>query len=132
MPAVKKNFSPTKLCVLAKGKLVDKVRNVLHLSGERPCRKRKIENISADDSDLSNSTISTSENSSYNWLQIRQEPWAEVIEKWKETYELRCSMEYKDIVDFVKKWPILINLKGKDLLSFTNDLFSIIRDILLV
>jgi len=51
----------------------------------------------------------------YSWLTIRKEPWSEVIEKWKNTFYLRENMHYTDVEDFFNKWPILNDLKSKEL-----------------
>uniref|UniRef100_A0A1Y1LUZ3 SAM domain-containing protein n=1 Tax=Photinus pyralis TaxID=7054 RepID=A0A1Y1LUZ3_PHOPY len=113
VPAIRKRDSITRKPILARGKLVDKCRNLLHDCGPSVIiRKRKSSYLDEDDSyghtkerqivlesdELKNDMI---------WLQNRHEPWDEVLTKWKNTYGLRKLSTAATVREFFEEWPIL-------------------------
>lgn len=54
------------------------------------------------------------------WLQFRNEPWEEVIDKWRNTFEYRHNTLSGGTVDeFYKQWPVLKDLRAEILVRFS-------------
>lgn len=51
------------------------------------------------------------------WLKLNSEPWEDVINKWKATYELREEQEYETVRELLESWPILNDVRGDVLVS---------------
>ncbi|CAH0561713.1 unnamed protein product [Brassicogethes aeneus] len=117
VPAVGKKRSLTNKSIIAKGKLVDKVRNLLRLN-------RDINS----DIEKNTETPETSSNSlNYNvkeldksWLEIRSEPRTEVISKWQNTVILRRRRKYNDVQEFLNDWPVLKNISNVNELIYMD------------
>ncbi|XP_024886663.1 uncharacterized protein LOC112464100, partial [Temnothorax curvispinosus] len=103
--SIRKQDSPTGKTIAARGKLLDKAKNLIYQGGyARPTKKRKAtENIEIP----TKQKIDLSTNDSYLWLSTRSEPWEEVIIHWKNTYHLRQESEAATAYDFIEQWPIL-------------------------
>lgn len=122
VPPIKKHDSLTGKSTLAKGKLVDKVRNLIHKCQEAvPKRKRKsgdcLDNKDACEppsKKIAESSI-LENNSDVLWLQLNDEPWEEVLQKWKDTFIIRKN-NINDtggtLKNYIDNWPILKNVKS--------------------
>lgn len=87
---------------IARGKLVDKHRNIL-----RDLRKC---GLFAKNKNLSQVKINTDNNDcndSYNWLKNNREPFADIIEHWNKTYTKREQSQAASVAEFIQEWPIL-------------------------
>lgn len=87
---------------IARGKLVDKQKNLL-----RELRKcglfMKYKNPSKNKIVVDN----TDYNESYIWLKNNREPFNIVIEHWNKSYAKREQSQVASVEEFVKDWPIL-------------------------
>lgn len=108
----------------AHGKLVNKVRNIVKRSEDAtPIRKRKSSEQSEALSSSKITFVSTNdqdleENEDYVWLKVHNDPWDTVQQKWKQTHFLRRSNNCSDsIEEFLRKWPILKDLRSESLVS---------------
>lgn len=101
VPAISKKNSITNKPQVAKGRLVDKIRNLLRLS--REIQKEKTMSTTH----LSEMNITEDIREHKTWLDTRIEPWAEVIEKWKYTFNMRKVGKASTVDDFFSQWPIL-------------------------
>ncbi|CAH0559341.1 unnamed protein product [Brassicogethes aeneus] len=99
VPAISKRHSISNRPIIAKGRLVDKCRNLLRISTE----EKDPEEDSTDKTNEFNDEV----NNDKVWLFTRHSPWDEVIQKWKNTFCLRRNVEYKNISTFLEDWPIL-------------------------
>lgn len=127
-PPIKKSENPFKKSVMAKGKLVNQMRNILFRSGDTVARrseKRKIEDLEGDrrvvprnDNTGSDSTmfwnilirilfVIETQNEDILWLKHNYEPWSTVLEKWKNTYQFRILNTAHTVEEYFKCWPIL-------------------------
>lgn len=111
IPAIRKADSPCKRSVMAKGKLVDKVRNIVHKCEEATPRRKKRSVVSSNDNDA-NRTHSFTKNDDVLWLEINTEPWDDVIQKWESTYTIRRNDKTETVTDFFEHWPILKKIKN--------------------
>ncbi|KAJ8930809.1 hypothetical protein NQ314_016341 [Rhamnusium bicolor] len=115
---IKKSNSPTGRPLFARGKLVDKRRNLLHKCGDVfLIRKRKKEK---DGQEITKrrceEVVDYQQNDDVVWLQVNSEPWAIVIEKWNKTFDIRRNQKHNTVEEFIKAWPILNDLRA-DVLS---------------
>lgn len=102
VPAISKRHSVTNKPIISRGKLVDKVRNLLRLN--RSIVRDKTSLLQTETDDIENE-IAVSE--AKMWLDTKLEPWDEVIEKWKKTFALRKCSKEENVDSFFKNWPIL-------------------------
>lgn len=128
VPAIKKCESPLNKSIMAKGKLVDKVRNLVRVCDEAsPLRKRKCLASMSHDNILEEESITEKvETQDQLWLSLNNEPWAEVIEKWKVTYELRRNNKQANVAEFLNEWPILKDLRSDCLVNLYKFIYIII------
>lgn len=132
VPPVKKRDSLNGKCVLARGKLVDKVKNLVYKCGEaEPKRKRRktdnndSETIPVMCADVDN-LHTFEENADYIWLQINREPWDEVIRRWINTFHLRQQKEKSTTVhEIFEIWPVLKDLRSHMLVSTERSIMKI-------
>ncbi|KAJ8913335.1 hypothetical protein NQ315_013306 [Exocentrus adspersus] len=101
VPSVPKNLSPNGKSILARGKLVDKCRNIIHKCGEASVIRRKHIN----------------KNDDFNWLKYNTEPWATVIQKWNHTFTLRRKQKYHSVSEMIRAWPVLNDLRAEVLIN---------------
>ncbi|KAB0805327.1 hypothetical protein PPYR_02297 [Photinus pyralis] len=115
VPAISKKHSVTNKPIVAKGKLVDKVRNLLRLNRQ----------INANSSKTLETTTELKLDESLRkvkiWLQTRKEPWNEVVTNWKSTMELRRQSTSKTASEFFKDWPILQDSRSTQLIDIDFD-----------
>ncbi|KAJ8728806.1 hypothetical protein PYW07_006502 [Mythimna separata] len=95
--------------IAAKGKLIDRVRNLLFQSGER---KRKSENnaetLEIETKKRIDSDCDTAEiKEDVEWLKHHQDPWDEVLCRWKSTAQYRHQKDYTNVGDFIADWNVL-------------------------
>lgn len=129
VPAVKKSESVSNKSILAKGKLVDKVRNLIHKCDEaQPKRKRFKQNEDERNSNslatISASDIVNDDDTKYEediqWLKTNRDPWDVVLQKWEATYPIRKMQKNKgNVSDFLQQWPILSDLRSEYLVYNT-------------
>ncbi|KAL4713684.1 hypothetical protein ACJJTC_004215 [Scirpophaga incertulas] len=106
--------------IAARGKLVDKVRNLLYKYGERK-RALPLDN----DYRLTKRTKSpdtTEENQDVIWLKANRDPWDQVIIHWKSSFTIRKNAKYDNIHDFYFNWPILDDPRSDALILIDFDL----------
>ncbi|CAG9763626.1 unnamed protein product [Ceutorhynchus assimilis] len=106
------------------GKLVDKCRNLLYISGEkRTNRKRPLQETTdstteeGEEIGVKKQKLEELHKENILWLKVNQEPWNSVIVKWESTFEVRQTSEYVSVEDFLKNWPILLDLRGDILIN---------------
>ncbi|KAL4705891.1 hypothetical protein ACJJTC_017473 [Scirpophaga incertulas] len=120
---IKKSDSFIGKSVPAKGKLIDRVRNLLFQSGERKrkCSTNNTENIEIKRKRIINeaqiSSITEVNPEHVTWLQQNQHPWEEVVEKWRATASFRHEKEYDNVAHFIQEWSILNNPKAVQLID---------------
>ncbi|XP_031359189.1 uncharacterized protein LOC116182757 [Photinus pyralis] len=115
VPAISKKHSVTNKPIVAKGKLVDKVRNLLRLNRQINANSSKtLETTTALKLDESLRKVKI-------WLQTRKEPWDEVVTNWKSTMELRRQSTSKTASEFFKDWPILQDSRSTQLIDIDFD-----------
>lgn len=51
------------------------------------------------------------------WLRNNTEPYEDVINKWKCTFEYRQLLKYDTVESFIEKWPILNDVRSDVLVS---------------
>ncbi|KAK4886725.1 hypothetical protein RN001_002996 [Aquatica leii] len=119
IPAVKKINSPTGRSLLAKGKLVDKCRNLLHNCADVVIQKLRKSNSDEVEILSKKRTIDITDELQNNitWLNTRTEPWSDVIEKWKATYEVRHCSSAQTVHQFIEEWSILKDLRSDVLIN---------------
>ncbi|CAG9765739.1 unnamed protein product [Ceutorhynchus assimilis] len=126
IPAIPKRHSNVGKPILAKGRLVDKVRNLLHRSGEGSQLRKKKGAEDLPSADAKRRTVECSNEDAERaclWLKNRQEPWDEVIENWTKTHDFRhCDKNAKTVADFLKQWPILNSQSSQGLIDIDFDL----------
>lgn len=106
VPAVRRAESAVQKSVMAKGKLVDKVRNLIYRCEEAvPRRKRKASKPATVIQDSHSDT--NLQNEDILWLQINVEPWEEVLQKWEDTYTIRREDKTETVMEFLEHWSIL-------------------------
>ncbi|KAK9674814.1 hypothetical protein QE152_g40834, partial [Popillia japonica] len=132
-PPTKKSCSSNGRHIRAKGKLVDKAKNLLYISGEA---KRKINSvpetlpflyISGEAKRKINSVPETLPfykidcdddiRNAIDWLKVRREPWNDVMIKWKLTYNYRNKDKSSTVDQFIKNWPILEDARAESLVD---------------
>ncbi|XP_073954046.1 uncharacterized protein [Choristoneura fumiferana] len=71
----------------AKGKLVDKVRNLLYISGEKHRRPKSTQRIPENELENEPKNLSLMIDAAHDddclWLKNNNEPWDEVVLRWK-------------------------------------------------
>ncbi|XP_071629473.1 uncharacterized protein [Temnothorax longispinosus] len=122
IPAVPKNLSPTGRPVMARGKLVDKCRNMLYTSDDiQYVRKRKCQSENSDE--VEEIILDQDIKSDVSWLKYNIEPWDEVIEKWRRTFEVRKNSKTTNFNAFLKEWaPLKHKDKAECLINIDFDL----------
>ncbi|CAH0555132.1 unnamed protein product [Brassicogethes aeneus] len=109
---IKKSISPNNKSVCAKGKLIDKAKNLIFKGGyARPTRKRKIQ----ENETLLTPNIDFNSIDSYLWLKTGREPWSEVVQHWKQTIGLRQNCTVAKVFEFIETWPILKDIRSYSL-----------------
>ncbi|CAH0553157.1 unnamed protein product [Brassicogethes aeneus] len=123
VPAIKKKESILKKSVLAKGKLVDKVKNLLYKTGESGnLRKRHHDdNVHETTSKRQCVEISDEARQSELFLNVRTEPWEDVVFHWKKTFCIRQQETCDTVTNFLQKWPVLNHLKADVLINLDFD-----------
>lgn len=107
VPAIRKKNSPINRPVVAKGKLVDKVRNLLRVNREIKSDTEKNVTVESEfDQSIKNDKL---------WLGTRTDPWSEVIERWSRTFELRRTTKASTLSEFFQEWPIITDLRSPTL-----------------
>lgn len=101
VPAISKKNSITNKPQVAKGRLVDKIRNLLRLS--RAIQKEK----TVTHTHITEMNITEDIREYKSWLDTRIEPWSEVIEKWKYTFNMRRTGLANNVDDFFSQLSIL-------------------------
>ncbi|KAK9680854.1 hypothetical protein QE152_g38780 [Popillia japonica] len=114
VPAIRKADSTNRKHILARGKLVDKTKNLIFLSGER---RRK---STPEEEALSDTEDDNAEGASV-WLKTRNEPWCEVVEQWKIAYTKRKRDTCNNLQDFFNNWPILRDARADTLINIDFD-----------
>ncbi|XP_026321486.1 uncharacterized protein LOC113231398 isoform X2 [Hyposmocoma kahamanoa] len=120
---IKKNNSFNGRSTVARGKLVDKVRNLLYKYGDHthkrqsgtlenapPFKRQYIQGLQ----DLHLRDIL--------FLNNNTEPWGEVIQKWKDTFKVRKESEHKSVHEFLQDWKILSDQRSDILINIDFDL----------
>ncbi|XP_077280586.1 uncharacterized protein LOC143907596 isoform X3 [Temnothorax americanus] len=122
IPAVPKNLSPTGRPVMAREKLVDKCRNMLYTSDDiQYVRKRKCQSENSDE--VEEIILDQDIKSDVSWLKYNIEPWDEVIEKWRRTFEVRKNSKTTNFNAFLKEWaPLKHKDKAECLINIDFDL----------
>ncbi|XP_047988270.1 uncharacterized protein LOC125234283 isoform X1 [Leguminivora glycinivorella] len=118
MKAVPTCKSASRKYVPAKGKLVDKVRNLLYISG---AKRRSIKSTCSNkDSDTDVESVENNQETASNddaiWLKHNNEPWDQVCERWNNTFELRHKQKFETVHDFLETWAILKDGKADTLI----------------
>ncbi|CAH0547165.1 unnamed protein product [Brassicogethes aeneus] len=128
-PPIRKGEHPLKKSVMAKGKLVNQVRNILFRSGDTTLRRttgsKRDSEGSEDASSLyeyddgpSKKNKGNDNNEDILWLQHNFEPWEKVLEKWKNTYHFRMSnSKVTNVTEYFALWPVLHDIRGDVLIS---------------
>lgn len=110
---------------MAKGKLVDKARNVIFKCEEPiPRRKTKQSNNALHENEKEEIIAAkvqrliqddTSNNENVLWLKLNREPWTEVVSKWEQTVGIRDVQRQNSagtVAQFIELWPVLKDLRG--------------------
>ncbi|XP_057329860.1 uncharacterized protein LOC130670469 [Microplitis mediator] len=116
---VPKRLSPTNKPISMRGKLPDKIRNTRFTSGMSKSKKKRLINVfdlSIEDKRRRYNELSEDHVYDVEWLKENYEPWDTVIEKWRSTHEIRSCCTHKTVAEFFNEWPILNDLRGKDLI----------------
>lgn len=117
---IKKIDSINGRSTVARGKLVDKVRNLLYKYGDR--KRSASESESTPPPKKSCDDLKDLHSRDILWLNNNSEPWEEVIIKWKATYNLRKEGEQKNIHEFLRDWKILSDPRSEILINIDFDL----------
>ncbi|KAG5865766.1 hypothetical protein JTB14_000534 [Gonioctena quinquepunctata] len=73
--------------------------------------------------DVINLPGSTSSSTSTKlWLGTRTDPWPEVIDKWRRTFEIRRKTIARTLASFFQEWPILKDPRSNTLIDIDYDL----------
>ncbi|CAH1176704.1 unnamed protein product [Phaedon cochleariae] len=118
IPSVKKKDSFNRNSIAARGKLVDKARNLVHRSGVST-RKRKIGSSSEVPAKIT--TFTEEDVESQRFLRTRSEPWEEIVQHWNKTFHLRRSESERSLSLFLTKWPILEDPRADTLIDCDFD-----------
>ncbi|KAB0805329.1 hypothetical protein PPYR_02299, partial [Photinus pyralis] len=118
VPPIRKSESIIGKSVLARGKLVDKVRNLIHKCEEANPKRKRRSKESNDSTDEILEKRGRVNNDDMTWLKVNSEPWAEVMEKWNNTYDLRrCDKDCPTVQEYLERWPILRDLRSDVLIN---------------
>ncbi|XP_053597918.1 uncharacterized protein LOC103578083 isoform X2 [Microplitis demolitor] len=120
-PPVSNKISPTHKSIGPRGKLPDKVRNLLHQSEIRKKRKND-EALEQQQQDKILEDLQALHNNSINWLKNNRNPWESVVAKWTETFEVRKNSKYQTLREFIDDWSIMNDLRSKHLVSVDFEL----------
>ncbi|KAL4720721.1 hypothetical protein ACJJTC_002085 [Scirpophaga incertulas] len=113
MKAVPTSKSATGRYIPAKGKLVDKVRNLLYISGAKRRNRNIADSVKNDDfPDPEKIIVSEKINNDIFWLKHNKEPWDHVIEKWINTFAVRSRQTFNTVDEYLEEWSILKCSKG--------------------
>ncbi|XP_045463880.1 uncharacterized protein LOC123673443 [Harmonia axyridis] len=104
--------------IVARGKLVDKARNLIHKSG-LSTRKRKLESRSYIPAKVT--TFTEEEIESHKFLRTRTEPWEEIVYHWNRTFNSRRTESDRSLGLFLAKWPILEDPRAATLIDCDFD-----------
>ncbi|CAH0562887.1 unnamed protein product [Brassicogethes aeneus] len=120
VPAIRKADSPTGKSILARGKLVDKCRNLIHKCEEAtPIRKKR--KHSEEENQPTPEVTSVSEDIADDilWLQIHSEPFEDVLLKWQNTvkYRLDKNKDLKYVSEYLDTWPCIKRSKYEILIE---------------
>ncbi|XP_057340206.1 uncharacterized protein LOC130677454 [Microplitis mediator] len=114
-PVTAKN-SKTGKFVPARGKLPDKVKNILWVPNSGKKRKICDLNDNHDEDRKSVEELRKKYEKSLKWLKHHCNPWNQVITKWKETYELRSKMTFFTVAEFLQEWAIFNDQRSTELI----------------
>ncbi|XP_044263763.1 uncharacterized protein LOC123010733 [Tribolium madens] len=89
--------------VNAKGKLVDKYRNLKRLYNITKDYKENLET----DNELSNNPVTDDMDASAKWLKHWNEPFDTVLLHWDNSFYMRRNSTVKTVDQFLSEWPIL-------------------------
>ncbi|KYN13739.1 hypothetical protein ALC57_14062 [Trachymyrmex cornetzi] len=128
-PPVKKKDSKNHKSGIARGKLVDKNRNMLAFL--RKCQLIRSSSEKVQDKDSLNEDFITflfvantdngedevEQRESHNWLRNNFEPWEEVLYHWEKSFVFRKNLihdhtTYRNLVSIFDDWNILTSSKG--------------------
>ncbi|XP_073954135.1 uncharacterized protein [Choristoneura fumiferana] len=119
MKAVPTSKSSTGKYIPAKGKLVDKVRNLLYISEAKRRTKltTKYENEILDNENAEGNENLPDTTDDAIWLQNNTDPWEEVLKRWDKTFPERQKSQCSTVHQYLEKWPILKLQKGHLLIN---------------
>ncbi|XP_031351954.1 uncharacterized protein LOC116177194 [Photinus pyralis] len=128
VPAVRKNASLTGKPTPARGKLVDKVKNMVFNFDEATPKRRKRKHVDTSDNEASTSNAAQlslkfkqelSNNEDWQWMKHNNEPWTEVLIRWDNTYNLRHDTLNKcsNVYEFLENWTILQDQRADVLIN---------------
>ncbi|KAL4718864.1 hypothetical protein ACJJTC_011323 [Scirpophaga incertulas] len=117
---IKKRDSLNGRSIVARGKLVDKVRNLYKYGDRKRAVNSGSENIPP--SKTQRLDLNALHSQDVLWLKHNSEPWNEVLEKWKNTFHIRRECKFDNIHDFFSEWNILCDIRSDSLISTDFDL----------
>ncbi|XP_025829754.1 uncharacterized protein LOC112904301 isoform X1 [Agrilus planipennis] len=112
IPRVRKQESMKLKPINAKGKLVDKYRNL-----NRLFKAEKVAEETEVHKQKSSSTITGEMEESAKWLKHFMEPWDAVIKHWNTSFALRRNTSVTTVTKFLEEWPILKHQKAISLIQ---------------
>ncbi|KAK5648037.1 hypothetical protein RI129_002929 [Pyrocoelia pectoralis] len=115
VPPIKKQYSTTGKSIVARGKLVDKLKNIIYTCEDATPKRTKRKGVLTD---TESDEINTNED--FLWLTLYTDPWSEVISRWEKTYELRRTNaeSYSTVNEFINVWPILRDQRCETLINW--------------
>ncbi|XP_031327937.1 uncharacterized protein LOC116159147 [Photinus pyralis] len=126
VPAIRERDSSINRSIMAKGKLVDKVKNLIRVCDEAIPKRRRKNNDAAPHSTSTNSETNNNNdeplesNGDYAWLKFNTEPWSDVLVKWENTFHLRQAVRGVsggNVADVFMLWSILKDLRSDTLIN---------------
>ncbi|XP_074032341.1 uncharacterized protein isoform X2 [Leptinotarsa decemlineata] len=123
IPAIKKRHSVTGKSIVAKGRLVDKCRNIIYKCDDAitlKSRKRKsswnsTENIP--EKEATDTVAELQDDQNYIWLLHNSDPWTTVENKWDLLYDKRREQKCESAAEFLKLWSVLTDPRGISLIA---------------
>ncbi|KAB0803155.1 hypothetical protein PPYR_00125 [Photinus pyralis] len=112
---IPKKMSGNKIHEKARGKLVDKQRNLLYMV--KKLKSPKTNEIEADES-YHQEVIDQEAKDSEIWLRRNTQPQCEVLQHWKQSYLARRNTQFQTIAQFLEQWPILRSPIAPDLINY--------------
>ncbi|XP_018371195.1 PREDICTED: uncharacterized protein LOC108766410, partial [Trachymyrmex cornetzi] len=141
-PPVKKKDSKNHKSGIARGKLVDKNRNMLAFLRKCQLIRSSSEKVQDKDSlneaNTDNGEDEVEQRESHNWLRNNFEPWEEVLYHWEKSFVFRKNLihdhtTYRNLVSIFDDWNILTSSKGyvlieKDYLRLHKDTYKNVQE----